>query len=115
ESFGGANVEVVVTLRSIDQIMPSAWQEDVKAGSAEQFAAWLDAVCDGPRAAPSHRFWIAHDHGAIVERWAAVVGAGRITVVVVDPSRPEHVVSAFERLIGLADGALAAGHAVPAN
>lgn len=110
EGLGGDRVQVVVTLRSLQAVVPAAYQEDVKAGVSTPYDVWLDAVCDsaGHRSQSSApvAFWGAHDHAAIVERWVSFVGADRLTVVVVDSSRPEQVFAAFDDLLGLPPGTI---------
>ena len=93
EALGHVRTEVVVTIRSLASVLPSAWQEDVKAGVATPFVDWLDEVCDGPRVGGSSPlpFWVVHDHAAVVDRWARVVGSDHVTVVVVDSSRRDGV------------------------
>jgi hypothetical protein len=106
EALGGQRVHVVITLRSLGAIVPAAYQEDVKAGVTTPFDEWLDAVCadSGPQAPSPARFWGAHDHAAIVERWVSLVGPERLTVVVVDSSQPDEVFRAFDDLLDLPSG-----------
>jgi hypothetical protein len=108
EGLGGDRVRVVVTLRALSAIVPAAYQEDVKAGVATPYVEWLDEVCTsaGPRGSSPAPFWGAHDHAAIVERWVSLLGAQRITVVIVDSSRPEQVFAAFDDLLGLPMGTI---------
>jgi hypothetical protein len=110
EGLGGDRVQVVVTLRPLLAVVPAAYQEDIKAGVSTRYGVWLEAVCDSAahrsQASPPVAFWGAHDHAAIVERWVSFVGADRLTVVVVDSSRPEQVFAAFDDLLGLPSGTI---------
>jgi hypothetical protein len=104
DELARSHVEVVVTLRPLAKVLPSAWQEDVKAGLRTPFHQWLEEICRGPAAdseAPVP-FWVVQDHGAVVERWSQVVGPEHLTVVVVDSADPNSVFRRFEQLIGLA-------------
>lgn len=103
DDLGHPNVDVVLTVRALAERLPSAWQEDVKAGSAVTYETWLREQCRGPSASrpvPSP-FWIAHDDVATIERWSAVVGRDHVFVVVVDRAAPRRVFEAFEGLLGL--------------
>ena len=108
EALGHPRTEVVVTVRSLREVLPSAWQEDVKAGVTTPFVEWLDEVSDGPRPDGTALvpFWVVHDHAAVVDRWLRVVGSEHVTVVVVDSRRRDAVFRAFEQLLGLDDGDL---------
>ncbi len=103
----GPRVHVVVTLRSYAAMLPSIWQEHNKAGNGEAFDDWLDRNLARPRTRRTiDRFHVRHDQGQLVRRWAAAVGAGNLTVVVVDPADRRLVLEAFERMLGLPDGFL---------
>ncbi|MFZ9483529.1 MAG: hypothetical protein ACO3AV_11585 [Ilumatobacteraceae bacterium] len=109
EALGGERVHVVITLRSLGAVVPSAWQESVKAGSREPFGRFVDAVLERQGESgtdPAGRFWTVHQQSRMVRRWAEVVGPERVTVVPLDPARHDDVFAAFEQLIGLAAGTL---------
>lgn len=117
-ALGGERVHVVLTLRSLGSVVPSAWQESVKAGSREPFGSFVDAVLESDREPgrdTAGRFWMVHHQARFVRRWADVVGADKVTVLPLDPSRPEAVFSAFETLIGLRSGTLDPRLATHAN
>lgn len=109
-SLGGARVHVVVTLRSLLKVLPSQWQEYVKAGAHYTYETWLAGMFQNPpyeRSTPT--FWHRHRHDALVERWGSVVGLDNITVVVVDDADPLMLLRAFEKLAGLPSGLLVPG------
>jgi hypothetical protein len=96
---------VVLTVRPLIRILPSQWQQYVQAGVGQPYEAWLESVLrvDAPNA-PS--FWRRHRHDQLAARWAEVVGAERVTVVVADDRDHGSVLRAFERLTGLRRGTL---------
>jgi hypothetical protein len=51
--------------------------------------------------------WGAHRHDQLVSRWADVVGADRVTVIVVDEQDHAWILRVFEALVGLRTGTLA--------
>lgn len=109
EALGGDRVHVVLTLRSLGAVVPSAWQESIKAGGREPFGRFVEAVLERQGEAgtdPAGRFWTVHQQARLVQRWADVVGPERVTVVPLDPTRTDDVFAAFEYLIGLAPGTL---------
>jgi len=87
-SLQAVDVHVVLTLRDLARVLPSAWQSMIKQGrpwSFEEFVAGVTA--DDPRSnEPGQRFWLHHDAVTIAERWLAAVGPERLHVVTVPPS-----------------------------
>jgi hypothetical protein len=112
----GERCHVAVTLRSPGAILPSAWQQYVKAGVSIPFDDWLEAViADPPNRKVTKGFHDRNDQAGVVQRWAAAAGPDRVTVIVLDKKRPELLFDTFEGLLGLPSGILAGqelgGHA----
>lgn len=106
----GPRVHVVITLRDFGSMIPSVWQEYNKAGNVDTFGNWLDRVIAMPRTpAANQGFFLRHDHGALVRRWAAAAGAENVSVVVLDRHDHQFVYNAFERMLGLPLGLLDSG------
>ncbi len=98
----GSRTRVLVTLRPLEQLIPSTWQQYVKSGKATPFVEWLEDVMRGPEnATETPSFWRRNNHGAVVERWAKVVGTDRLGVMIVDSSRPRTIFDGFEDILGL--------------
>jgi hypothetical protein len=105
DDLDAARVHVVVTVRPLAGILPSQWQQYVQAGTTMAYEPWLRGVlAESPDVTPS--FWRRHRHDELVDRWAAVVGTDRVTVVVADDRDHTAVLRAFERLSGLPQGLL---------
>lgn len=119
DDLGGDSVKVLLTVRALSLVLPSMWQQSLKAGApkplpgvakrvksrvVKPYDAWLERVLAGRE--NKDRFWTRFDYGGIVERWARVVGPGNVVVVVVDPADPIRLLTDVESLLGLSDGAL---------
>jgi hypothetical protein len=105
--LGPDRVHVVATLRPLDKILPSSWQQKVKNGLALSYVDWLAKVLADPLdPKPSSNFWARHSHGVILSRWAAALGADRVTLVVLDDADKGMVFRAFESLLGVPSGTL---------
>jgi hypothetical protein len=119
QALGGERVEVVAVARRLDKLLPSHWQEQVRAGNtALPFDTWLEVVLGDHRDDDHWRnFWYPHDLEALASRWAEAAGPGRLTFVVLDESDRNGLSRAFERLLELPTGLLApdAGHRVNAS
>lgn len=99
---GSERVRVVVTLRPLEQLLPSSWQQYVKGGLSKPYDIWLDEMMKGPgRSETTPSFWIRNDHGRLTQRWAEAVGPERVAVVVADSQRPRMLFDVFETIIGL--------------
>ncbi len=111
EELGGQRVHVVVTLRPLAKILPSAWQQYVRNKLRLSYQDWLDAMLNKPPyVEPTTTFWQRHRHDVLVDRWATIVGPQNLTVVVVDESDRLELMRTFERLLGVPPGLLAPEH-----
>ncbi|WP_233273363.1 hypothetical protein [Streptomyces broussonetiae] len=76
--------------------------EAALAACAARDEDWLEHMLrKPPYEMPTPSFWHRHRHDRLVERWARVVGADRVTVVVVDDRNRDGLMRAFETLLGL--------------
>ncbi|MEU8650124.1 hypothetical protein [Streptomyces sp. NPDC048737] len=109
EQLGEDRVHVLVTLRPLARIMPSQWQQYVQNGLRMGYEDWLEHMLrKAPYDKPTPSFWRRHRHDRLVERWAAAVGADRVTVVVVDDRDRDGLMRTFEGLLGLPERLLRA-------
>ncbi len=100
----GPTTKVLITLRPLEEIIPSTWQQYVRSrGIRTPYRQWLNDVMRGEEhSTKTPTFWPRNDHGAVVERWANAVGPDRVAVLMVDVSQPRSIYDAFEDIIGLA-------------
>lgn len=99
---GPDRLQVVVTLRNLGRILPSAWQQNLKSGFETPYLPWIRRMLfTDDEATRSTIFWRRHRHDQLVERWAAAAGSGNVTVVVVDDRVREGIFHHFEDLLGL--------------
>jgi len=99
---GVENLHVVITLRNLGRILPSAWQQNLKSGFETPYLAWVRRMLFADDEATRNTiFWRRHRHDVLVERWVEAVGPERVTVVVVDDRVREGIFHHFEDLLGL--------------
>lgn len=97
---------VIVTLRPLDKILPSQWQQYVKNRLRVPWENWLLGMLnEPPYDKPTPTFWRRHRHGELVKRWAEVVGADNVTVLV-GQSDPLFINHTFEAMLGLPEDTL---------
>ncbi len=105
--LGGPRVHILVTLRPLANILPSAWQQYVRNRLRSSYEDWLDAMFNNPPfQPPTVTFWKRHQHDVLIERWASVVGPENVTVVVPAPGDRQGNLRTIETLVGLPDGLL---------
>lgn len=113
DGLGADRVRVLVTVRPLEKLLPSTWQQAIKNGAPPTYENWINRVLRGPDGAnlskTARKFWSRHDHARLVERWAAVVGIDNIAVLVVDESNPANLLHDVELLIGVPRGSLRPG------
>lgn len=104
DSLGTADVEVVITARSLGRALPSLWQQHIRNGRSESFARYLDGLAkqrekDVENDADAH-IWRAFILGRLVSRWSKA-GAARVSVVTT-PGRPPRLLwTRFTEAIGV--------------
>ena len=103
----GPRTHVVLTVRNFASVLPSLWQQYVKTGYREDFERFLSIVlADDPDPTDQPPHFERNDQGAAVSRWVDIVGADRVTVIVVDKAEPARVSISFETMLGLPAGTL---------
>ncbi len=107
DGLGGPRVHVLVTLRPLTKIMPSAWQQYVRNGQVAPYDVWLDGMLRKPPfEKPTPSFWRRHHHDIVIERWASVVGPERVTVLVLDEKDRSMLTGTVEQMLALPSGFL---------
>lgn len=103
----GPHTQVVITLRPLVKLLSSQWQQYVQTGQTQSYGDWLEDVFREP---PTVRglFWRRHSHDRLANRWAAVLGAERVTVVALREGDLTMNLRVFEQLLALPAGLLLA-------
>ncbi len=109
EAFGADRTHVVITMRPLADMLPSSWQQYVQTGSVERYGDWLHRMLDPVDTlhGPQPEFWRKTRIDALVDRWGALVGPERVTVVSLADRPHDFVLRTFEALTGLPEGLLA--------
>ncbi len=106
ESFvrglGRDRAHIVITLRPLAEVLVPQWIESLKEGLTATFEEWLEAFYTPADELISARMRRYLDHAGVVERWARVAGADKVTVIVVDKGNPGLLPETFEHLLGVA-------------
>lgn len=76
-------VHLMVSVRDLGRVLPSAWQQRVKQGARQPYGAFLETV---RRGRDHQKFWRYQDVPGILERWAVDLAPERVHLVVVPPA-----------------------------
>ncbi len=95
EAFGcPANTDVLITARGLDKLLPSLWQQHIRNGRSAGIESFLGQLVheresgwDVVETKRKAHMWRAFALGRLAQRWASVVGVGRVTVIT-NPGSP---------------------------
>lgn len=110
-------VRVVVTLRPLEKLLPSNWQQYIKSGYRVAYDEWLENVLESREKRPiTPSFWVRNNHPEVIRRWTeAAGGPEKVTVVIVDSTKPRSLFDSFEDILRLDRNTLNADESGPSN
>jgi len=113
-ALGGDRPHVLAVARRYDRLLPSQWQQRVKARVTLSYDEWLRVVLGPP--APQdgvwRNLWVPHDTVRLAERWAEAVGRDNLTILIADEGDRGLLPSVVEAMLGVPAGLLAPGDEV---
>ena len=103
DGLGGERIQVVHTVRRLDKLLNSHWQQRVRAGLTVAYDEWLQVVLGEPDPHNRHwwGFWRHHDLAAVVDRWVDAAGGDKVRLVIADETDHELLPRVFECFLGL--------------
>jgi len=110
DSFGDAEVHVVLSARDLVRQIPAEWQENVKHRRTVTFGEFLDKITDPRRAgALASWFWGVQEVPDVLDRWGATLPPDQVHLITVPkPGAPRDLLwQRFASVLGLDATALA--------
>lgn len=105
---GAERTHLVYVARRLDKVLPSHWQQQVKARMTSSYEDFLREMLDRDAGTWRHQLVMdPQDTGAVLARWGKVLPPERITVVVAEEGNRDALPRAFEALLGLPTGLIA--------
>jgi len=103
----GSQPEVIITVRDLGRSVPAMWQESVKNRQYWTYDHYVEMARDVRT--DEGKFWKQQDAGAIVSRYASVVGGEHVHVITVPPpGAPSTLLwDRFGEVTGITDAAWA--------
>jgi hypothetical protein len=105
-AFDGLNVQVVFTMRALDKLFPSTYQQSLKSGSSYSYEAWLERTVNDYFGEQKTGFWKRNRHAHVISRWMQIFGAENVTLITADESNPSLLFDRFSEFLKLPVGAL---------
>lgn len=100
--LGADRIHLVFVARRLDKLLPSHWQERVKAKMTMTYEEFLHHVLDTPEIDwEATVTWEPHDVEKVVGRWAKYLPREQMTVIVSEEQDRRLVPEVFEKLLGL--------------
>lgn len=100
-AFPKHEVEIVFTVRALDALFPSNFQQALKGGSDLSYEDWLERILDDYQKRRRSSFWRRNQHALVIERWAGVFGNKQITLITSDVQNQSALYERFETLLSL--------------
>ena len=104
DSFGDAEVHVVLSVRDLVRQIPAEWQENVKHRRTVGYGEFLDRITDPARPGElASWFWGVQEVPDILDRWGGTLPPDRVHVVTVPkPGAPRDLLwQRFTEVLGL--------------
>lgn len=106
-SLQNVDVQVVFSMRPLEQMVPSQYQQLVRIGLDKSYGDFVDSLLtDSKKSKDATLFWNRHDQAGIIERWSKHLGPENVHVILVDPSNPGFLFHWFEEYLDLPPGTL---------
>ncbi|XRQ10195.1 hypothetical protein ACN3XK_04620 [Actinomadura welshii] len=103
----GADVEVVITARSLGRALPSLWQQHIRNGRSMSFDTYLRGLArhrdkgpDHVESEPEAHIWRAFTLSGLARRWSEA-GASRVSLVTSPGRPPQLLLDRFTEAAGL--------------
>ena len=113
--FPKHDVRIVFTMRALDKLFPSNYQQALKGGSDLTYEAWLQLILDDYQKGKRSSFWRRNQHAAVIEKWIKVFGPENITIITSDAAQPDALFERFEQFLGLPPSTLVRGSGTGLN
>lgn len=90
--------EVVLTVRSLYKVLPSAWQQSLKGGHDRSLEEFFELL---KKQRPNREgFWKTYSFGEIVKKWASFAPV-KVIVVPDKPAKKDQLWNMFSKVVGL--------------
>lgn len=105
-AFSPARVEVVITIRALDRVIPSSWQQHIRNGNHMLYAEYLESITharDVTDDSEGFAFWRAYRYPDLVCRWREAAASVTVVTVPATSSDPALTWRRFREAIALPD------------
>jgi hypothetical protein len=105
-AFDGLDVQIVFTMRALDKIFPSTYQQGLKSGTTYTYEDWLERVINDYYGERKMGFWKRNRQAHVILRWIEIFGSENVVIITADESNPGLLFERFSELLELQVDAL---------
>lgn len=102
-SFPNHDISVIFTLRALDKVLPSTYQQALKGGTSTFYDAWLERTLADYGEGQKSKFWKRTSYSKVLKTWIEIFGSSAITLVTVNDGKPTLLYQRFSEVLGLKD------------
>lgn len=95
-------IEIIFTLRSLNEIIPSIYQQNLKKGLTHTYPEWITKKFMSTNGDLLKKPKLIN-HAEVISRWASIFGEQNLTLVMGDSSNPHELFRNFEECIGVSN------------
>jgi hypothetical protein len=108
DTVGTSQTEILITARSLHELVVSHWQELVKAGGTISLRDYASEIGRGPKNATDSSliFWLVADYVTPIQRWSQRLGIENMIVQCVDTTKHYATLRSFEQIAEIPSGLL---------
>ena len=117
DTIGTSQIEILITGRSLHELVVSQWQEAIKAGDTISLREYANEIARGPKNATDSSliFWLVADYVTPIQRWSQRLGIENIILQCVDIAKPDATLRSFEQIAEIPSGLLGTSPQNPVN
>ena len=117
DTIGTSQIEILITGRSLHELVVSQWQEAIKAGDTISLREYANEIARGPKNATDSSliFWLVADYLTPIQRWSQRLGIENIILQCVDIAKPDATLRSFEQIAEIPSGLLGTSPQNPVN
>ena len=117
DTIGTSQIEILITGRSLHELVVSQWQEAIKAGDTISLREYANEIARGPKNATDSSliFWLVADYVMPIQRWSQRLGIENIILQCVDIAKPDATLRSFEQIAEIPSGLLGTSPQNPVN
>ena len=94
---------LVITTRSLLELIPSQWQQWVRGGKQESLEQFVQQVIQEYKSPANSYFWNIHNTAEVAQRWMSGLQPDHVHLIAVSKKSPGQTFLQFEQVLGITE------------